>query len=62
MIAFFTSVGFAASVSLLKRGGPLVLKFLVVATVFAVLQNVIGLLARGGASGSIHCSACSSAQ
>ena len=44
MIAFFTSVGFAASVSLLKHGGPLVLKFLVVATVFAVLQNVIGLL------------------
>ena len=44
MIAFFTSVGFAASVSLLKHGGPLVLKFFVVATVFAVLQNVIGLL------------------
>ena len=44
MIAFFTSVGFAASVSLLKRGSPLVLTFLVVATLFAVLQNVIGLL------------------
>jgi glutamate:Na+ symporter, ESS family len=44
MIAFFTSVGFAASVSLLKHGGPLVLKFLVIATAFAVLQNVIGLV------------------
>jgi ESS family glutamate:Na+ symporter len=44
MIAFFTSIGFAASVSLLKHGGPLVLKFLVVTTVFAVLQNVVGAL------------------
>jgi ESS family glutamate:Na+ symporter len=44
MIAFFTSIGFAASVSLLKHGGPLVLKFLVVTTVFAVSQNVVGAL------------------
>jgi len=43
MIAFFTSVGFAASLSLLKVGGPLVLIFLVVSTVMAVIQNVVGI-------------------
>jgi ESS family glutamate:Na+ symporter len=43
MIAFFTTVGFAASVSLLRVGGPLVLKFLVLCSVFAVLQNVLGV-------------------
>lgn len=42
MIAFFTSVGFGASVGLLKRGGPLVFIFLVVSSVFTVLQNVLG--------------------
>jgi glutamate:Na+ symporter, ESS family len=41
-IAFFTSIGFGASVSLLKVGGPLVLRFFALATVFAVLQNVVG--------------------
>jgi ESS family glutamate:Na+ symporter len=44
MIAFFTTIGFAASFSLLKAGGPLVAKFFLVATVFAVLQNVVGIL------------------
>lgn len=44
MIAFFTTVGFGASVSLLRVGGPQVLLLLVVATVFAVLQNVVGIL------------------
>jgi ESS family glutamate:Na+ symporter len=42
MIAFFTTVGFGASVSLLKVGGPQVALFLLLATVLAVLQNVIG--------------------
>jgi len=42
MIAFFTSVGFAASVSLLRVGGPLVLVFLVLSTIVAIAQNVIG--------------------
>jgi len=42
MIAFFTSVGFGASVSLLRVGGPLVLLFFAVSTVVAVLQNVVG--------------------
>jgi ESS family glutamate:Na+ symporter len=42
MIAFFTTIGFAASLSMLKLGGPLVVRFLVIATVFAILQNVVG--------------------
>lgn len=43
MIAFFTTVGFGASVSLLRVGGPQVVLFLVLSTVLAVLQNVIGI-------------------
>ena len=42
MIAFFTTVGFGASLSLLKVGGPQVVVFLLLATVLAVLQNVVG--------------------
>src|SRR5690242_3993511 len=42
MIAFFTSVGFAASISLLRVGGPLVLIFLGLSTLVAVAQNVVG--------------------
>jgi ESS family glutamate:Na+ symporter len=42
MIAFFTSVGFAASVSLLRVGGPLVLIFLGLSTLVAIAQNVVG--------------------
>ena len=44
MIAFFTTVGFGASVSLLKIGGPQVVLFLLLATVLAVAQNVIGII------------------
>jgi ESS family glutamate:Na+ symporter len=44
MIAFFTSIGFGASLSLLRVGGPLVLMFFGLATVFAILQNVVGAL------------------
>jgi ESS family glutamate:Na+ symporter len=40
--AFFASIGFAASLALLKRGGPLVIGFFLIATVVAVLQNVVG--------------------
>jgi ESS family glutamate:Na+ symporter len=43
MIAFFTTVGFGASLSLLRVGGPQVVLFLLLATVLAVLQNVIGI-------------------
>ena len=44
MIAFFTTIGFGASLSLLKVGGPQVLRFFVLATVFAVVQNIVGAL------------------
>ena len=43
MIAFFTTVGFGASLGLLRIGGPQVLLMFVLATVFAVVQNVIGM-------------------
>lgn len=43
MIAFFTSVGFGASFGLLKRGGPLVLIFLLISTAFTVMQNALGV-------------------
>jgi glutamate:Na+ symporter, ESS family len=44
MIAFFTTIGFGASLSLLRSGGLQVLLFFVLATIFAVLQNIIGIL------------------
>lgn len=44
-IAFFTSVGFGASVTLLRRGGPLVIVFTIVSGVVAALQNIVGGLA-----------------
>jgi glutamate:Na+ symporter, ESS family len=42
MIAFFTSIGFGASFSLLRVGGPQVLLFFGVSTAFALAQNVLG--------------------
>jgi ESS family glutamate:Na+ symporter len=44
MVAFFTTVGFGASLSLLKVGGPQVLVFSLLCAVLAVFQNVIGAL------------------
>jgi ESS family glutamate:Na+ symporter len=41
--AFFTSIGFGASLQLLRLGGPLVLRFFLFAIVAAILQNVIGI-------------------
>lgn len=40
--AFFASVGFGASVILLRRGGPLVLAMMLLASIAAALQNVLG--------------------
>jgi ESS family glutamate:Na+ symporter len=42
MIGFFTTVGFAASLSVLRVGGPQVLIFFAFSTVIAVVQNVVG--------------------
>ncbi|CEO29025.1 sodium/glutamate symporter [Paraclostridium sordellii] len=44
MTAFFTTVGFTASISLLKKGGSKVIKFLVVAVLLVLTQNVVGVL------------------
>ena len=44
MIAFFTTIGFGASVSLLRVGGPQVLWFFLLASAFAIAQNVVGVL------------------
>jgi ESS family glutamate:Na+ symporter len=48
MIAFFTTIGFGASLSLLKVGGPDVMRFFVLATIFAVLQNIVGIVVALG--------------
>jgi ESS family glutamate:Na+ symporter len=48
MIAFFTTIGFGASLSLLKIGGPDVMRFFIFATIFAVLQNLVGILVALG--------------
>lgn len=48
MIGFFTSIGFGASGALLRRGGPEVILFLALATFFALLQNVLGVLVAIG--------------
>ncbi|HEX6164184.1 MAG TPA: sodium/glutamate symporter [Vicinamibacterales bacterium] len=39
---FFASIGFAASLALLKKGGPLVFIFFVLSLIVAALQNVLG--------------------
>jgi glutamate:Na+ symporter, ESS family len=41
-IAFFTTIGFSASVSLLRVGGPLVFLFFAVSTAVALAQNIVG--------------------
>lgn len=43
MTLFFTSVGYTASLKLLKKGGLQVLLFLIVATVLIVMQNTVGV-------------------
>ncbi len=43
MMLFFTSVGYTASLSLIKRGGILVLRMAIITTVLIILQNLIGI-------------------
>ncbi len=43
LVAFFTTIGFSASVALLKIGGPQVALLLAIVTVFSILQNVVGM-------------------
>lgn len=47
MTLFFTSVGYTASLKLLKKGGIQVLVFLLVSTLMIVLQNVTGVTLAG---------------
>jgi Na+/glutamate symporter len=44
MIAFFASIGFAASLSLLRLGGPQVAIFFVAVTLLTIVQNTVGVL------------------
>ena len=44
MIAFFTTIGFGASLALLRRGGPQLVVFLTLAAAFAIAQNLLGML------------------
>jgi ESS family glutamate:Na+ symporter len=44
MIAFFTSIGFGASATLLRAGGPALLVLLALATAGGVMQNLVGAL------------------
>jgi glutamate:Na+ symporter, ESS family len=43
MVAFFTTIGMSASLGLVKKGGPQVLWFLILATIGALFQNVLGV-------------------
>lgn len=43
MIAFFTTIGFMASLKMLAKGGVQVVIFLVVATALVILQNIVGV-------------------
>jgi glutamate:Na+ symporter, ESS family len=43
MSAFFTSIGFQVSAALLRRGGLAMLLFLLLGTIGAVLQNIVGM-------------------
>lgn len=43
LVAFFTTIGFSASLALLRVGGPQVALLLAIVTVFAILQNLMGM-------------------
>jgi len=47
MIAFFTSIGLGASLGLLKKGGPQVVLFWLLASLLAILQNGVGVALAG---------------
>ncbi len=48
MTAFFTAIGFGASLDLLRRGGSQMLLFLGLAALLAVLQSAVGMLVAVG--------------
>jgi len=48
LVAFFTTVGFSASVALLRAGGPQVVLLLAITSVVAILQNLVGVAVAVG--------------
>nr|WP_297130185.1 sodium/glutamate symporter [Terrisporobacter sp.] len=44
MTAFFTTVGFTASLQVLKKGGTQVIKFLIVAIMLVLAQDILGVI------------------
>ena len=47
MLAFFTTIGFAASIKMLLKGGLQVMVFLVVSIILIIFQNVVGITLCG---------------
>ena len=47
MLAFFTTIGFAASIKMLLKGGLSVMIFLVVSIILIIIQNVVGVTLCG---------------
>lgn len=43
MTAFYSSIGFTASYKLLKKGGPKVIKFLIISIIVVIFQNFLGV-------------------
>ncbi len=43
MTAFFTSIGFTASIKILKQGGSKVIIFLCLSIILVILQNIVGV-------------------
>jgi len=43
MTAFFTTIGFGSSFSLFRKGGTMILTFLVISVVFTLVQNAVGI-------------------
>jgi glutamate:Na+ symporter, ESS family len=43
MTAFFTSIGFGSSLSLFRTGGSKILTFFIIAVIFTMIQNVVGI-------------------
>lgn len=44
MLIFYTSIGFTASISLLRRGGINTIKFLILSGVLVIIQNGVGVI------------------
>ena len=44
MVLFFTTVGFGASMSVLKKGGPAILAFLLAAATLCIVQSGVGVV------------------